>query len=346
LSLDLVVLLVRIALAAVFALAAAGKLADPARTRLTLAEFGVPGRLTPAGAIALPATELAAAALLVPAVTARWGALLALVLLLLFACAVAHSLRQGRRPACNCFGALHSAPVGPATLVRNLGLAALAGFVAAAGPGEGLGALDRGTVLTVLAALGAVLLLGLCWFTWQLFRQNGRLLTRVRALEEAIGAGGPPAPRIGGLPAGEPVPDLSLATPSGARRAVADLVGPGLPPVALVFSDPSCQACGELAAKLPDWRERLAGTLEPVLVTREAGPHVEAAAAQGVTVLVQEDREALFAFAVGAVPAAVVVDAEGRISGPTAIGPAAIEELLSPPSPPEREIVGMIKVRR
>jgi hypothetical protein len=48
----------------------------------------------------------------------------------------------------------------------------------------------------------------------------------------------------------------------------------------------------------------------------------------GLTVLVQEDREALFAFAVGAVPAAVLVDGEGRVASRTAVGEEAVEELL------------------
>ena len=47
-----------------------------------------------------------------------------------------------------------------------------------------------------------------------------------------------------------------------------------------------------------------------------------------MTVLIQEDREALVAFAVKAVPAGVLLDAQGRIASETALGEVAVEELL------------------
>lgn len=343
----MILLLARLLLAAIFAVAGAAKLLDLAATRRTLAEFGMPERVTPAAAVALPLVELATAALLIPAATGTAGALLGLALLLVFVAVVARSLRRGETPDCNCFGGVHSSPVGPSTLVRNMLLAAVAAAVAFAGPGEGLGALDGASVLAAAAALAGALLLGLTWFSWQLFQQNGRLLVRVRALEEATSAAGtlpgadlPAPPATGGLPQGELAPDLTLATPGGGVRSVLDLARMGRPPIALVFSDPACRGCRGLTERLPDLREELGGVLEPVLVTREAGPHADAAAASGLTVLVQEDREALFAFALGAVPAAVVLDAEGRVASETAVGPDAVEELLRSTVPvPALEVV-------
>jgi hypothetical protein len=137
-----------------------------------------------------------------------------------------------------------------------------------------------------------------------------------------------PALRDRGLPQGEPAPDLELATPGGGRRSLLELARMGWPPIAVVFSDPGCRDCGELTARLPELRERLDGVLEPVLVSRGAGRQAEAAARTGMTVLLEEDREATLAFAVGAIPAAVVLDSEGRIASATAIGPDAVEELL------------------
>lgn len=331
----MLVLALRFLLVAVFAVAAVAKLRDREGTAGTLGEFGVPARLRAAGALALPLCELVAAGLLIAQPTARVGAVLALALLLVFVAAVSRSLARGEQPDCNCFGGVHSAPVSRLTLVRNLALAVVAAAVALAGPGESLAALDGGTVLAVAAALAGALLLGLTWFSWQLFQQNGRLLIRVRALEEAgpprAAAGsrlpGPPE-AVRGLPEGELAPDLVLATADGAPRSILELIGAAPTPLALVFSDPACGGCAELTKRLPALRDELAGVLEPVLVTREAGPHADAAAAAGLTVLVQEDREAIVAFAIGAVPAAILLDARGRIATAPAIGEAAVEQLL------------------
>ncbi len=320
-------------MATIFIFAGAAKLLDLKGTRRMLAEFGVPPKLTPGAALALPAVELAAAALLIPSPTARAGAVLALLLIAVFIAVVARSLARGEQPDCNCFGAIHSEPISRWTLVRNLGLGAVAAALIATAPGASLGSLDGGTVVAVAAALGGVLLLGLTWFTWELFKQNGRLLTRVRALEEMSGAPptftlpGPPD-KIGGLAVGDLVPDLALATPDGGIRSVRELARSAATPVALVFTSPGCTGCDQLTDRMPALRDQLGGALEPVLLVNGHGPHVAAAAARGLSVLVQEDREAIFAFAVGAVPAAVIVDREGRIASATAMGPDAVEELL------------------
>jgi uncharacterized membrane protein YphA (DoxX/SURF4 family) len=79
-----VLLVARLLLAAVFAVAALTKLADLSGSRQAMRNFGVPERLAvPLGTL-LPIAELAIAITLVPAVSARWTALGALLLLLLF----------------------------------------------------------------------------------------------------------------------------------------------------------------------------------------------------------------------------------------------------------------------
>jgi uncharacterized membrane protein YphA (DoxX/SURF4 family) len=323
----------RLVLAVVFAVAGVAKLLDRKKTRESFLEFGVPPKLAPGAALALPAAELVAAGLLVPTATARAGALLALALLLVFVAAVGRALARGERPDCNCFGAIHSEPINRTTLARNIALAAVAAALLAAGPGKSIGSLDGGTVLAVAASLAGALLLGLTWFNWELFKQNGRLLTRVRALEETMGAPPTftipgPADKIGGLMIGDLVPDLDLATADGGVRSVRELAIASATPVALVFTSPGCTGCDQLTDRMPTLRGELDGALEPVLLINGHGPHVAAAAARGLTVLVQEDREAIFAFAVGAVPAAVVVDQEGRVASETVMGPDAVEGLL------------------
>ncbi len=126
---DLVLLLARLLLAVVFILAGLAKLADRAGSRKALLDFGVPAKFVAPFAVLLPLAELAVAVALIPTVSAWWGAIGALALLLLFVAVIGYNLAHGRTPDCHCFGQLHSTPAGWPTLMRNLLLAAFAGFI-------------------------------------------------------------------------------------------------------------------------------------------------------------------------------------------------------------------------
>ncbi len=326
---SVVLLIARSILALVFAIAALGKLVGREGLRETLSDFGLPFRFAAAGAVALPLAELAVAGLLLPTGSARLGALAALGLLLVFCAAITRVLARGERPECNCFGQVHSARVGGRTLVRNAGLAAAAGLVAAAGPGEGIGGALAGVEVTtvgvaVMAVSVAVAVQG--WLSWQLFRQNGRLIERVRALEETA----VDVRSRSGLAIGEPAPMFELDDLDGRRRTLAEILAPGRP-VALVFSDPDCGACAALAPQLGRLREECAGSLEIAVITR--GEAAENKARLGDArlehVLLQQDREVLAAYRVQAVPSATIVDAEGRVASAIVTGEQAIEELLA-----------------
>jgi uncharacterized membrane protein YphA (DoxX/SURF4 family) len=129
---DEALLAARVLLAAVFGFAGAAKLSDPRGTRAATIEFGAPASAAPALSVALPVAELATAALLVPAATARVGASAALGFLLAFSVAIYLSLARGRRPDCHCLGQLQGGPVGSGALGRNFVLALVAGFVVVA----------------------------------------------------------------------------------------------------------------------------------------------------------------------------------------------------------------------
>jgi hypothetical protein len=199
----------RLGLALIFAVAAIGKLSDQSGSRETLARFGTPRSLIRAGALILPLTELAVAALLVPAATARVGALAGLALLIVFCAAIYRVLARGERPDCGCLARVHSAPVGAGTLVRNSALGALAAAIAVAGPGDGLGdalAAIGASPITFAVALGFI---GQAWLSWQLVRQHARLIARVRVLEAAVDR---PA-QASALPVMRRVPDQAAGGP-------------------------------------------------------------------------------------------------------------------------------------
>jgi hypothetical protein len=105
-----VLLICRLSLVAVFAVAAVTKLTDRAGARKAILDFGLPSALaTPLGLL-LPLAELTVATTLIPVSTAFWGAVGAFVLLLLFVLMIVVNLAVGRRPDCHCFGQLHSTP--------------------------------------------------------------------------------------------------------------------------------------------------------------------------------------------------------------------------------------------
>jgi len=180
-----------------------------------------PRRLAPA-AVLLPAAELAVAGALLSARLAWLGALAALGLLVLFSAAIAAQLARGRRPECNCFGAVHAKPIGPATLVRNLALLGCAAAVVAAGPGRtGPGAFGLfGDPLQLALGVLALLAAGQAALVVALLRRHGRVLARLDELE---------AEQRSGPAVGEPAPDFLLPDLDGELVTLADLRAPGLP---------------------------------------------------------------------------------------------------------------------
>ena len=110
-----------VVLAGTFTVAAILKFRDPAATRRSLANFGLPNpRLL---AVAVPVTELTTALLLVG--DRRTGGPCAVALLVAFTTLIAGRLGAGRRDSCGCFGTWSSRPLSWRDLVRNGILTAL-----------------------------------------------------------------------------------------------------------------------------------------------------------------------------------------------------------------------------
>jgi len=117
-----------ILLAGTFLIAASLKLVNPAATRRSMHDFGLPR--PHAVAVAVPVTELATAALLL--VDPRTGGPCAVALLIAFTTLIAGRLLAGHRDSCGCFGTWSSRPLSWRDLVRNGSLTIL-GVIAALG---------------------------------------------------------------------------------------------------------------------------------------------------------------------------------------------------------------------
>jgi methylamine dehydrogenase accessory protein MauD len=333
-----IVLLVRVALAAVFAAAGYFKLADRTGTRQTLSELRVPFRLTGALAVAIPLAELAIAAALVPNATAPWGALGALALLAVFSLGIAFALVHDRRPDCNCFGTLHSAPLGWGIVARNVGFAGLAALVYW-NPDSLDGLSETALLVTVGAALAAAAFGFQAWFNWQLFRQHGRLIARIQELEQQAA----PTTPSRGPKQGEPAPAFELPDLDGESRSLDDLLASGRP-LALVFTDPDCGACDQLLPELARLQHQRAGDFEIALVARGTAAENRAKLDRTTldNVLLQEDREVVQAYGVDAVPTALMVASDGLIASLQATGSAEIERLLDL-APGDAPLLGLVE---
>ncbi len=181
-------LIARLGLACVFAYAAIGKAMDLGRTRTTLARFGMPEPLVAVAAVVLPALELVIAIALVPATTAIAASVAAVALLVAFSIVIARAVRAGDRHPCNCLGAHSRArALGAPALIRNALLALFALAVALVGPGTSIGSVLAGAdpVLVAVVGVAAAIVAAQAWLGFALFRQNARLLERIRRLELA-----------------------------------------------------------------------------------------------------------------------------------------------------------------
>ena len=309
-------------LAAVFAVAAVGKLLDLEGSRRALREFGLPARSARLGAVALPVAELLVATALLLRPSARWGAACALLLLIAFAAGVARAMSRGEAPDCHCFGQLHSEPAGPSTLIRNAILAAAAALILAGGPGpsldEGLASLDGPEIaLVAVSVLAALLAVAVA----QLWADGRRLRSELKA---ALGASRPP-----GLPRGTPAPDFELVPVRGQADSLTELTERARPTV-LVFVSTACGPCAAMLPSLAHWQDALRSSVMLAAVFEGASEDVERLSAEhGLSVvLVQKESEIFELYSLRATPSAVLIDADGAIAAAPAEGVAAIEALI------------------
>jgi thiol-disulfide isomerase/thioredoxin/uncharacterized membrane protein YphA (DoxX/SURF4 family) len=317
---------VRLFLALVFVAAAIAKVRDRNGTRQAVVDFGVPSRLAPIGAAALPIAELAVAAALVIPATAAAGAAGAAVLLGAFTVAIGVSLARGRTPDCHCFGQVAAGPISRLTVLRNVILVALAVFALVADSGSAVvGSVDPAIAIAVVAAAAFALQ---AWLLASLVAQNGRLIARLDSLEGRLAAGPGAAGR--GLGVGSLAPAFRLPGLRGETLTL-DALRAGEKPALLVFADPQCVPCNALMPDLGRWQREHGAKLEIALVTRgDADANRAKATEHGLrNVLLQEDREVAASYLVQGTPSAVLVSPDGRVAGALAEGADAIAALVA-----------------
>lgn len=331
----------RLALGLVFAIAGLAKLTNWRGSVRAAREFGASPGLARAVGVVLPPVELALAGALLARPSARWGATAAGLLLIAFTAVILRAMRRGERPDCHCFGQLHSAAVGPLTLVRNGLLAAVAVVVAVAGWNDAgtsatgwVSSLDATQAVGLaVAALLTSAIVGLTWFSLSLLRQNGRILHRLDELERSLGlpAGEGPGQAAGmALTVGASAPDFQLQALDGGLVTLTSLQS-AAKPVLLVFSDPGCGPCNALLPEVARWQLEHAARITIALVSRGSAADNRAKREEhGLgLLLMQEDRELALRYGAHATPSAVLISPGGTISEPPAAGAPAIRALVS-----------------
>ena len=314
----LIIVLLRIALSAVFGVAGITKLIDPRGTREAVKNFGSPEPLAPALSIALPIVELAIAAGLLFTSTSRASALGGLLVLILFVVVISVNLARGRTHDCHCFGQIYSRPLGWPTLARNAVFALGALFVlwqsntnTISGIQGTLAQLNSSQWLVLLGvvAIGTVIL--------------AYLQQRQKRLPAET-------PAAGGLPLDSAAPPFELAAYTGGTTSLTELLAYGKP-LLLIFTNPNCGPCVVLFAEVKEWQKSHSEQLTIALISfgtiKENFVNV---ARNGLgQVLLQEKREVAEKYGAQVTPTAVVVNTDGRIASPLAAGADEIRGLLT-----------------
>jgi uncharacterized membrane protein YphA (DoxX/SURF4 family)/peroxiredoxin len=327
-----VLVLARIALAGVFAVAGAAKLLDRQGARDALRGFGLPAALCAPLAVAVPIAELAIAAALLSGWSARSAALAAVGLLTVFSAGIGHALARGERVDCHCFGPLNQGPAGRGALVRNGIFAALALFIAVApqAPGPAISAWlgersDADRVAFWLGVALAAVVIGAGWFGRELLRQQGRLLLRLDALESARATGS-------GIPIGAPAPAFTLPSHDGGELTLEGLLALGRPAL-LVFSDARCGPCIEAVPLIARAQRHWRGRMSVALLSRGGTPASEVAWEEHRLehVGIVDSYDLNLSYGATGTPAALLVSREGRIDSALVVGLPAVAELLATP---------------
>ena len=210
-------------------------------------------------------------------------------------------------------------------------------------------------VWLVLIAFAGLALLFWGWLSWQLLRQNGRILLRLDDMEErlhalefgeaedladASGSEEGRANRFGnhslarsrinrsGLKAGTPAPDFRLPRLDDGELVLEEFRGRRL---LLIFSDPHCGPCNALAPELQKFHREHPEIAMLMISRGEPKENRAKVKEHGLTfpIVLQQQWEISRRYAMFATPIAYLIDEAGTTAADVAVGIDAIRELMT-----------------
>jgi peroxiredoxin/uncharacterized membrane protein YphA (DoxX/SURF4 family) len=344
---EIVLLLARILLAVIFAVAGIAKLTDQKGTRRAMAGVGVPDSFVALLAGVLPVIELIVALALLQRETAWLGSLGSLSLLLAFLIGISVNLAGGKTLDYHCFGQLHSEPVSWSLFGRNVLLAVMATFIVGQGREHlGLSVLaflqDLRAGEAVSLVLSAVIIL-LLFPLYQIVRKGHQeqrlLLEAVTAIrkeleEDHVEPGSriraEAVPPMEGLPIGAQAPTFSLVTVSGDQTSLDDLLALGQP-VLLLFVSPICSPCKALLPFIKAWQHDYGEYITVAVLSTGTKKEVQSKMTRSEAryLLLQGDSSVAEDYRTRWTPSALLIDQRGKIASPVAAGDKAIRALLT-----------------
>ena len=339
---EVILLLFRLILFAIFALAGIGKFLDLDGSEKAVKDFGVPENLAKPVSVLLPAGEILIALLLLSATTSWFGAVGGFLLLLVFIGGMLVQMAKGNAPDCHCFGQIHSEPVSRKSLIRNAVFAVLAFVLIVSGrDNQGAGIFDstnssEGNFMSVILGLATVgLLAAAVYFLKTISEQQTQIMRRIEILEITSHEGGREIERENlsnphdGLPIGAPAPDFELPDASGRNVTFEHLLAEAKP-MLFFFVSPNCNPCAALLPEIEAWHEELKDKINFVFVSSGGAEENSDKFVAGnlKRILLQKDREVSTLFGALWTPTALLINADGTIASRVAAGAAALRELV------------------
>lgn len=334
---EILLLIIRLALGAIFGVAGIAKLFDPAGSEKAFEDFGLPKFIAKPMVYILPAAELAIAGALLFVSTSWFGAIGAAALFVIFTGGMLYQLAQGNAPDCHCFGQIHSEPVGIASIGRNVLMLMLAVFLVLQGRfGQGLSLVNSNQdIMQFVIGLAVVaLLLAAVLFLKKISEQQTQIMRRIELMELVAREGGSVEREDAGhpnegMPIGAVVPDFELPDLNGDTVSLATVRSEKIP-VLFLFVSPTCNPCKALVPEFDQWQKDLDGKVKLVFVSNgDAEENREKFAGEtSKVILIQKQREISDLLRAKWTPTALLMDADGRVASHAAAGDMAIRELV------------------
>ena len=334
---EILFLVLRLVLAAVFGIAAFGKLADREGSEKALNDFGVPKALVPTFIYLLPIAEITVAIALLFVEISWFGAIGAAGLFGVFTGGMIYQFATGNAPDCHCFGQIHSEPVGVTSILRNVALLAIAVvliFAGRANQGVNLAGSNQDVMQFVIGIAVIGLLAAVVYFLKKISEQQVQIMRRIELMELVSHEDGEVVREEvthphEGLPIGGYFPDFELLDVNANTVSLSRLKEQKTPTL-FFFVSPTCNPCKAMIPEIDQWRKELMGKVNFVFISYgKAQDNIDKFGNDPMRpILLQKQREVAEAVKAQWTPTVILMDANGRVASHATAGDNAIRALI------------------